>query len=305
MAASSVNLNRLAAFAAVVETGSFTAAADQLGLTKAMVSQHVSRLEKELGVTLLTRTTRKVTPTEAGEALHADCSPVLQEVEAAIARIGGRSEIPAGTLRLTAPDDYGAALIVPALAAFMRRFPQVRIDFQATDAVVDLVGGRYDLGIRVGWLRDSSLRATRLAGFEQYVAASPDYLKSASVPKHPRDLADLSWIGMSTLRSAWTWHFTSKGKTQTVRVAPVVTTNSSASLRAFLREGAGVGVLPDYMLASDVAAGRLVRLLPGWTLPQGGVHAVYPNARYTSAKVRAFVDFLRNHLKGDAKDVKA
>lgn len=302
---SSVNLNRLAAFAAVVETGSFTAAADRLGLTKAMVSQHVSRLEKELGVTLLTRTTRKVTPTEAGEAFHADCGPVLQEVEAAIARIGGGSEIPAGTLRLTAPEDYGAAVIVPALAAFMRRFPQVGIEFHATDAVVDLVGGRYDLGIRVGWLRDSSLRATRLAGFEQYVAASPDYLKAASVPKHPRDLADLSWIGMSTLRSAWTWHFSARGKTQTVRVAPAVTTNSSASLRAFLREGAGVGVLPDYMLAGDTAAGRLVRLLPGWTLPQGGVHAVYPNARYTSAKVRAFVDFLRNHLKGDAKDVKA
>src|SRR5262245_26168707 len=142
MPASSVNLNRLAAFAAVVETGSFTAAAGRLGLTKAMVSQHVSRLEQELGITLLTRTTRKVSPTEAGAAFHADCGPVLQEMEAAIARIGGQSEAPSGTLRLTAPEDYGAAIVVPALAAFMGRFPQVKVEFHATDDVIDLVGGR-------------------------------------------------------------------------------------------------------------------------------------------------------------------
>jgi DNA-binding transcriptional LysR family regulator len=298
MPASSVNLNRLAAFAAVVETGSFTAAAERLGLTKSMVSLHVSRLEKELGITLLTRTTRKVTPTEAGAAFHADCGPVLREMEAAIARIGGKAEAPSGTLKLTAPDDYGAAVIVPALAAFRRRHPEVRVEFHGTDAVVDLVGEGYDLGIRVGWLRESSLRATRLAGFEQYVTAAPAYLRVAGTPKHPRDLASHAWIAMSTLRSAWTWHFTSRGKTQTVRIAPAITTNSSGALRAFLREGSGMGILPDYMLEGEIAAGRLVRLLPGWSLPQGGVHAVYPNTRYTSAKVRAFVDFLRAKLAG-------
>jgi DNA-binding transcriptional LysR family regulator len=296
MPASPVNLNRLIAFAAVVETGSFTAAAERLGLTKAMVSQHVSRLEKELGITLLTRTTRKVAPTEAGAAFHAECSPVLQEMESAIARIGGRSEMPAGTLRLTAPEDYGAAIVVPVLAAFKLRYPQVRIDLLATDDVVDLVGGRFDLGIRVGWLRESSLRATRLDTFEQYVTAAPRYLKAAGTPKHPRELAAHAWVAMSTLRSAYTWHFSSRGHTQTVRVSPHVTSNNASSLRAFLREGIGVGILPDYMLEAEIASGRLVRLLPGWSLPQGGVHAVYPNTRYTSAKVRAFVDFLRAKL---------
>jgi DNA-binding transcriptional LysR family regulator len=224
---------------------------------------------------------------------------VLQEMEAAISRVGGQSEVPAGTLRLTAPEDYGAALIVPALAAFRRLYPKVRIEFLATDEVVDLVGGRYDLGIRVGWLRESSLRAARLGSFQQFVAAAPAYLKSAGAPKHPRDLPDLPWVGLSTLRSAWTWHFAARGRTQTVRISPAVTTNSAGALRAFLREGAGIGILPDYMLASDLAAGRLVRLLPGWSLPEGGVHAVYPNARYTSAKVRAFVDFLRAKLAED------
>jgi DNA-binding transcriptional LysR family regulator len=295
--ASSVNLNRLAAFTAVVESGSFTAAAEKLGLTKAMVSQHVSRLEKELGIGLLTRTTRKVTPTEAGAAFYADCAQVLQELEAAIARVGGGSEVPSGTLRLTTTEDYGAAVVVPALAGFMHRFPAVRIEFIATDQVVDLVAGRFDLAIRTGWLRDSSLRAAKLGGFDQVVAAAPAYLKKIGTPKRPEDLTKHRWITLTLLRSALTWTFSAKdGRTQTVRISSTVSTNSTASLRAFMREGVGVSILPQYMLDADLRAGRLVRLLPGWSLPQGGVHAVYPNARYTSAKVRAFLDFFREYL---------
>ncbi|MBI3527033.1 MAG: LysR family transcriptional regulator [Betaproteobacteria bacterium] len=295
--ASSVNLNRLAAFAAVVESGSFTAAAEKLGLTKAMVSQHVSRLEKELGIGLLTRTTRKVTPTETGAVFYADCAQVLQELEAAIARVGGGSEVPSGTLRLTTAEDYGSAVVVPALAAFMHRFPEVKVEFVATDQVVDLVAGRFDLAIRTGWLRDSSLRAARLGGFDQVVAAAPAYLKKFGTPKRPEDLAKHLWIALTLLCGALTWTFSAKdGKTQTVRVSSTVSTNSTASLRAFMREGVGVSILPQYMLDADIRAGRLVRLLAGWSLPQGGVHAVYPNARYTSAKVRAFLDFFRAYL---------
>ncbi len=297
-ATSSVNLNRLAAFAAVVESGSFTAAAEKLGLTKAMVSLHVSRLEKELGISLLTRTTRKVTPTETGAAFFADCAQVLHELESAIARVGGGSEVPAGTLRLTVAEDYGAAVVVPAIAGFMSRYPAMKVELVATDQVVDLVAGRFDLAIRTGWLRESSLRAARLGDFEQIVAAAPAYLKKFGTPRRPGDLAKHRWIAITLLRNALTWTFTSRdGKTQTVRVAAAVRTNSTASLRAFMREGVGISTLPDYMLDADIRAGRLVRLLPNWSLPQGGVHAVYPNVRYTSAKVRAFVDFLRDHLR--------
>jgi len=295
---SSVNLNRLAAFASVVESGSFTAAAEKLGLTKAMVSQHVSRLEKELGTSLLTRTTRKVTPTETGAAFYADCAQALQGLEAAIARVGGGSEVPSGTLRLTTPEDYGSAVVVPALAGFMHRYPEVKVEFVATDQVVDLVAGRFDLAIRTGWLRDSSLRASRLGGFDQVVAAAPAYLKKFGTPRRPEDLANHRWITLTLLRGALTWTFSAKGgKTQTVRVSSTVSTNSTASLRAFMREGVGISILPDYMLDTDIRAGRLVRLLAGWSLPQGGVHAVYPNARYTSAKVRAFVDAFREYLE--------
>lgn len=299
-AASSVNLNRLAAFVAVVESGSFTAAAEKLGLTKAMVSQHVSRLEKELGISLLTRTTRRVTPTEAGSAFHADCAQALNGLEAAIARVGGNAELPTGTLRLTAAEDYGAAVVVPAIAGFMNKYPAMKVELVTTDQVVDLVAGRFDLAIRTGWLRDSSLRATRLGDFDQIVAAAPAYLNKFGTPRRPADLANHRWIAITVLRNSLTWTFTSKdAKTQTVRVCAALGTNSTTSLRALMREGAGISTLPSYMLDADFRTGRLVRLLPNWTLPQGGVHAVYPNARYTSAKVRAFVDFLRNSLLGD------
>jgi DNA-binding transcriptional LysR family regulator len=294
---SSVNLNRLAAFAAVVESGSFTAAAEKLGLTKAMVSQHVSRLEAELGQSLLVRTTRKVTPTEAGIAFHADCARVLRDIEEAVARAGGASGIPAGTLRLTAAEDYGAAAVVPAIAAFVERFPALKVDFVATDQVVDLVEGGFDLAIRAGWLRSSSLHATQLGSFEQVVAAAPAYLRKHGTPRRPEDLAGHRWIAFTQLRNALTWTFTSRsGASRSVRVAAPIGTNSSASLRAFMREGAGVSVLPDYMAAADLKSGKLVRLLPAWSLPQAGVHAVYPHARHAPAKVRAFVDFFRERL---------
>jgi DNA-binding transcriptional LysR family regulator len=295
--ASSINLNRLSAFAAVVESGSFTAASEKLGLTKAMVSQHVSRLESELGVALLTRTTRQVIPTDAGARFYADCAQVLLDMEGAIARVGGEAGKPSGTLRITASVDYGAAVVVPTLGAFMARFPDVNVDFVGTDQVVDLVGGRFDLAIRTGWVREPNLRATQMAGFEQWVVASPAYLKKHGMPGRPEDLAAHRWISLSILRTPLSWTFTpARGKARTVRMTARVSTNSAASLREFLRQGTGVSTVPDYMLDADVRSGKLVRLLPGWKLPTAGIHAVYPNVRYTSAKVRAFVDFFRDSL---------
>jgi DNA-binding transcriptional LysR family regulator len=295
---SSVNLNRLSAFAAVAESGSFTAAAEKLGLTKARVSQQVSRLEAELGVTLLARTTRRVTPTEAGAAFYADCSQVLRDMDAALARVGGGAGIPGGLLRITSSEDFGAAVVVPALGAFMGKYPDVRVDFVGTDQVVDLVAGRFDLAIRTGWVREPNLRATGLGTFEQVVVASPAYLKKHGIPRRPQDLSAHRWIAFSILRTPYTWTFTPKrGVPRTVRVSAAVSTNGTASLRAFLLQGAGISVLPDYMIAADLKAGRLVPVIGQWKLPTAGVHAVYPNVRFTSANVRAFVDFFRDWLE--------
>ncbi|HEX7732680.1 MAG TPA: LysR family transcriptional regulator, partial [Rhodanobacter sp.] len=177
-----VNLNRLAVFVALVRAGSFTAAAEQLGLTKAMVSQHLARLERELGVALLVRSTRRMTLTEAGAAFHADCVRILGETEAAIARAGENRETPRGTLRLTAPVNYGAMVVAPALAGFLRACPEVRAELVLDDGISDLIGGRFDLAIRGGPLRDSGLRAVRLAGFRQLLVAAPAYLDARGRP---------------------------------------------------------------------------------------------------------------------------
>jgi DNA-binding transcriptional LysR family regulator len=297
----SVNLNRLSAFVAVVETGSFTAAAEKLRLTKAMVSQHVQRLESELGVTLLVRTTRRVTPTESGALFHTECAQVLQHVEVAIARVGGKANAPAGTLRLTASGDYGAAVVVPAVCEFMKKWPDIKVDFVAADKVIDLVAGGFDLAIRTGWVREPNLRATLLGSFEQVRVASAAYLKKSGLPKQPADLESHDWIAFTVLRTPHTWTFTpNRGKPQTVRVSAPISTNSTDTLRAFLRQGAGISVLPDYMIDADVKAGRLIPILTQWRLPTAGVHAVYPNMRFTSAKVRAFVDSFRAYLSRKA-----
>lgn len=291
-----VNLNRLAVFVALVRAGSFTAAAEQLGLTKAMVSQHLARLERELGVTLLVRTTRRMSLTEAGTHFHADCMRILADAEAAIARVGGNRDTVTGTLRLATSTDYGMAVVAPALAGFCQMHPQLQADLVIDDRISDLIAERFDLAIRVGWLRDSSMHAARLGSFRQLVVAAPAYLSLHRAPRRPEDLADHGWIAMSLLATPLRWTFvSSSGKRHVVRVRQVAQANNAAAVRAMVLAGAGVGVLPDYLVEEDLRSGRLVVLLAQYRLPEGGIHAVYPG-KQAPAKVRRFIDHLREHL---------
>jgi DNA-binding transcriptional LysR family regulator len=294
--ASEVNLNRLAVFVALVRAGSFTAAAEQLGLTKAMVSQHLARLERELGVTLLLRSTRRMSLTEAGTRFHADCVRLLADAEAAIARAGGNRDTPSGTLRLTTSTDYGMAVVAPALASFCQLHPQVLVDLALGDRINDLIAERFDLAIRVGWLRDSSMHAARLGSFRQLVVAAPAYLAVHGMPRRPEDLAALGWIAMSVLATPLRWTFvSSSGKRHTVRMRQVAQANNAAAVRAMVLAGAGVAVLPDYLAEEDIRSGRLVALLAQYRLPEGGIHAVYPD-KQPPAKVRSFIDHLRQQV---------
>lgn len=291
--ANDVNLNRLAVFAALVRAGSFTRAAEELGMTKAMVSQHLARLEQELGVTLLVRSTRRMSLTEAGATFHADCVRILAEADAAIARVGESRDTPRGTLRLTASLDYGIAVVVPKLARFMREHPAVQVDLVLSDHISDVIAERFDLAIRGGWLRDSSLRSTRIGGFRQLLVATPDYLAAHGTPRRPEDLAPHGAIAMSALPAPLRWTFTAQGgQRRTVRLRQNAQANSAAAVRGLVLAGAGIAVLPDYMVEDDIRAGRLVALLAQYRLPEGGVHAVYPG-RKAPAKVRAFIDLLQ------------
>jgi DNA-binding transcriptional LysR family regulator len=290
------DLNALLVFAAVAEQGSFTAAADRLGVAKARVSLVVSRLERELGRTLFARTTRKVALTEAGEALYAGCVPPLREAQEAVASLGSGEGL-GGTLRVAAPIEYAARTLAPVVAAFAAAHPAIDVDLRTNERVVDMLKEGIDVAVRLGWLRDSSLRAVRLGDFEQHVVAAPDYLERMPPIREPGDLAAHEWVGLMLLPSPWTWKFSSsRGRVRTVRVAGRLRTDSAAALRGLVQAGCGVSVMDEFTAADALRDGRLVRVLPQWSLPRGGVHAVFPPGRHLPGKTRAFVELLRASL---------
>jgi DNA-binding transcriptional LysR family regulator len=236
--------------------------------------------------------------TEAGAAFHADCLRILGEAEAAIARVGETRETPRGMLRLTAPVNYGAMVVAPTLAGFLRRHPGVRAELVLDDGISDLIGGRFDLAIRGGPLRDSGLRAVRLAGFRQLLVAAPAYLELRGRPHRPQELAQHDAILLSVLSSPASWVFTARnGKQTRIRLVQRVQSDSAAAVHAMALAGAGVAVLPDFMVQADLAAGRLEHLLPTQRLPEGSFHAVHANL-HAPAKVRAFIEYLRKCIAG-------
>ena len=182
--------------------------------------------------------------------------------------------------------------MAPAVAAFAALHPRLEIDVRTSDRVVDMLKEGIDVALRMGWLRDSSLRAAKLGEFEQHVLASPAYLERMPPIADPSDLAAHEWIALTLLPAPLTWNFTSaKGQKRTVRVGARLRTDSVGTLRGLLQSGFGISVMDQFSSDEAVSAGRLVRVLRGWTLPRGGLYAVYPPGRYVPAKVRAFIDF--------------
>lgn len=302
--ASDINLNRLAVFVTLVQAGSFTAAAEQLGTTKAMVSQHLAKLEDELGMTLMLRSTRKMSLTDAGERFYQDCAQVVADAEAAITRLGECRDTPMGSLRIAASGDHGPFIVAPALAEYVRRYPQVRPELVVSDTIVDLIAERFDVAVRIGWLRDSSLRSAKLADVAQCLVATPAYLAAHGTPTAPEDLATHRWVALTVLPSPTRWTFSDgAGAKQAVQVEAAASANSTLAVHALVMAGVGIAVLPDYMARDDLGAGRLVPLLPAYTLPAGGVYAVY--AGQPTVKVRAFIDLLKARMQADGAGLQA
>ena len=287
-----LNLNRLAYFAAVVDTGSFTGAAARLGITKAVVSQQVARLEGDLGVTLLIRTTRRVHPTEAGRQFHARCLLILREAGDAFDEIAQAAAGPTGTLRIAAPHDYGTSVVVPVVTAFSVRYPACRVELTLSDQTMDLVSGRMDIAIRVGWLTDSSLQARRIGTFRQLLVCSAEFAAGITATK-PEDLAKLPFVANTALPEPLLWQFSREAaEGPKVRMEAAIAIDATPAVMAAVRLGGGLSVLPDFEVRDELAAGRLVHLLADWTLPSGGIYAVYPAARFRPRKVTAFVEML-------------
>jgi DNA-binding transcriptional LysR family regulator len=236
--------------------------------------------------------------TEAGQALYGECQPLLSGIQSAVDRVDQNASELTGTLRVNTTVDHAVMTLSPAIAQFALKHPDLHIDLRTNDRVVDLIGEGVDVAIRMGWLKDSSLRAVKLDDFQQYVVGSPDYIRKAGRPKHPEDLARYDWVTLTLLPAPLTWKFTSKtGDTKTVTVKSRLRVDSPGALRALLCQGLGFSVLDQYSVEGEVKAGRLRRVLEDWSLPRGGLYAVCPPGPHLSAKARAFIEFYREYIK--------
>ncbi len=279
----------------MVDAGSFTRAAERLGITKTVVSQQVARLEADLRTSLLLRTTRRVEPTEAGRLLHARAVIILREAEDAFGEVAEITAAPIGTLRIAAPNDFGTSTIAPLAAKFCRTYPACTVDLVLSDGRIDLITHRIDVSIRVGWLDDSSQQARRIGTFRQLLVAAPGIAPAADTPD---DLAHQPFIANGALREPLVWHFSRADfDRRTIRMRSAMTINATPAVLAATLAGGGLSVLPDFLVGEALESGALVQVLPAWSLPSGGIHVVYPAARFRPPKVTAFVALLAAAVK--------
>jgi DNA-binding transcriptional LysR family regulator len=285
-------------FAAVIETGSFTAAARRLGRTSGQASKLVARLEAELGVRLLNRTTRAVAPTEAGQAYFDRLRPLLDEFDALDLSIRNVSQVPRGTLRLTAPLTFGELELAPALSNFAARYPEIALDVVFSDRVVNLVDEGFDLAVRIGQLEESSLIVRRLCTVRIVVVAAPDYLARAGQAQRPEDLQRHDCIIDTNFRDPGRWPFRAgAGGALSVPVAGRLRYSNAVACLSAAEAGLGVACVPAFVAAAAIRDGRVRRLLAAFESEPFGLHVLYPHSRHLAAKVRVLVDFLAGRYR--------
>ena len=283
-------------FAHVVELGGFSAGARALGISKSAVSKQIAELEEALGVRLLSRSTRRLSLTAAGEIYYDSCARVIAEASAVEQSIGDLRERPAGRLRINAPVELGCTQIARIVAEFALRHPEVRAELTLQDDLVDIVSEGVDVAVRIGKLADSSLIARRVGPIVTRLVAAPDYLERRGVPADHRDLRDHDFLIYTLLDNPRRLTLRKDGRRYSVTVdGPLASNNGRARLEA-ARAGLGIVHLPDFYIGDDIAAGRLVGVLEDYELPRVDLHALYPPGRSPTASQRMFVDFLIERL---------
>ena len=287
----------LAMFAKVAEERSFAGAARVLGVSVATVSRAVARLEERLGARLLNRSSRQLALTEFGLGVADSAQNIYREAEATEGAARELSMRPRGLIRLSVPMSFGLRWVAPLLPGFLQRYPEVSIDLQLSDAQVDLIGQGFDAALRIAALPDSSLVARRLCAVAPLVVAAPAYLERHGTPQHPADLAVHACLGYAFRARSDVWRFSNQaGEEVHVKpVGPLRVTNADASMPTVLA-GLAIAEFPEFICADQVRDGSLVPILPGWTLPHGGLYFVTPSARTRPAKVAALAEYFVEHL---------
>lgn len=291
-------LSVMQAFRRIVERGSFARAAEDLGVSPALLSREIKLLEESLGSTLLTRTTRSMSLTDAGRLYYDETSGILDAVTRVETRIRDGAGAVRGHLRVNASSSFGQAVIAPFLPAFLDSYPDLRLTLSLDDRVVDMVEGGFDVSIRIrAAMPDSALVARKLGSIRQRIFAAPAYLEQAGTPKVPEEVAGHRVVGflLADHLNSWTLH--GPGGPRTVDLDPPVRVGNSLVLRDLLIAGHGIGTLPDFVSDAPETRGDLVRILPDWELPAPDIFAVTASRLGMDARVTAFLDHLRAALR--------
>jgi DNA-binding transcriptional LysR family regulator len=296
------DLEAWAIFAKVAETGSFAGAASELGLSGATVSKALKRLEMRTGERLIHRTSRRFSLTETGRVLAVRAAQILAEGEAVEAEAQAKSAAPRGRIRLAAPMSFGLRHVAPALPGFLAAYPEIAVDLQLDDRIVDLVAGGIDVALRIAQLPDSSLVARRLCPVRRWVVGAPSYFSRHGPPQRPRDLREHAGLAYSYLATGETWRFTDdRGNEESVVLKPRLSANNAEALEAALEAGLGLALLPDFLAWEALRDGRLVAVLPDWTAPPLALHLVVPGGGPRAPRITVLLDFLaRRFASGTA-----
>ena len=289
--------NQMILFAKVVESGGFSAASRELGLTPSAVSRQIGNLEDRLGARLLNRSTRHVSLTELGNEFHARCQVIARNVSEAEALVLSRVDHPQGTLRISATSAFAKAQLLPLMPEFLENNPDLKVSMELTDRDIDLIEDQIDVAIRFSeQVTDPSLVVRKLASNHRIFCAAPDYIADHGVPATPAELARHNCLRLSTVESFNSWHLDDGTSKVSHRITGNFETTSSDALFHATLSGLGIAKLSTYLVHDALKDGRLVRILPDYAEDASDILAIYPNRRNLSPNVRAFVDYLANHF---------
>lgn len=302
-----MEINRIgdiAAFVAAVKAGSYTRAAQSLGVTRSAVGKSIVRLEERLGVRLLNRTTRSLGLTDEGRIMFDRCRQILEDLEDVDATMAQRKARPTGTLKMTAPLSFGQRHILPLLDRYLKNWPDLRAQISFTDRVIDLIEEGFDIAIRIGEPKEDSQILTRTVAWQHFITcASPDYLARRGTPSTPEELSSHDTIVLLNAGGTLGWRYTTPNGPYVVNEPGRLSIDSTEATRAAAVSGFGLVYLPSYILDEDLRSGRLVRVLDAFSPPPDPIRVIYPSKRHLSPRTRAFIDLLvddwQDNMPGD------
>ena len=290
-------LDGIAVFVAVIKAGSFTAAADTLGRSTSYISKEITRLENRLGSRLLNRTTRTISLTDAGRAYFERCDQIVIDAENAERSINQLQDTPRGLLRVNAPSSFSQKKLMHLLPAFLNVYPEIQLEVEFNDRIIDVVAEAYDVVIRVGQHKDSSLVARLISESRSVTVASPGYIKQHGEPKLASELTQHHCIAYSLLPAPTNWEFKKEDKISHVSIKPRILCNTAELEVSMAKQGIGITRLPLFCCEDEIKTGELVSIMQDYDPIELGIYAVYPHRQYLTPKVRVFVDFLVEHIK--------